>query len=57
MGMSMYDGEIDLFDFAQIKRSILGIAEPSGVLKAAHWTVKRDENLICLILLVKRYIL
>lgn len=51
------DGEIDLFDFAQIKRSILGIAEPSGVYwKAAD--CNRDGELDLFdFAMVKRYIL
>ena len=43
------DGEIDLFDFAQIKRSILGIADPSEYI-GRRPTVTETENLICLIL-------
>lgn len=51
------DGEIDLFDFAQIKRSILGIADPSGVYwKAAD--CNRDGELDLFdFAKVKRYIL
>ena len=51
------DGEIDLFDFAQIKRSILGIADPSGVYwKAAD--CNRDGELDLFdFAMVKRYIL
>lgn len=51
------DGEIDLFDFAQIKRSILGIADPSGIYwKAAD--CNRDGELDLFdFAKVKRYIL
>ncbi len=51
------DGEVDLFDFAQVKRAILGISEPSGIYwKAAD--CNRDGELDLFdFAMVKRYIL
>lgn len=51
------DGEVDLFDFALIKRAILGISEPSGIYWKAADCNKDGELDLFDFAVVKRYIL
>ena len=51
------DGDIDLFDFALIKRALLGISEPSGIYWKAADCNKDGELDLFDFAVVKRYIL
>ncbi len=51
------DGEVDLFDFVVVKRSILGISEPSGIYWKAADCNKDGEIDLFDFVVIKRYIL
>ena len=51
------DGDIDLFDFALIKRAILGVSEPSGIYWKAADCNKDGELDLFDFAVIKRYIL
>ncbi len=51
------DGEVDLFDFVVVKRSILGMSEPSGIYWKAADCNKDGEIDLFDFVVIKRYIL